>query len=329
MSDETSPIPPWHVLDTEQVTRWRHVLDTLTTLLPAGPATVVVDGADGYPAAFADRLGGFLGDRGRPCARPAPGTLTVAGAVLSPAGPDSLTIWLRTPAGPRRGQPDADVAIDLHDPAWPVIRHIDPRRADHDGWFLAESRAFFATRAATWDTKFGDDTAAYAAAIADADIPAGATVLDLGCGTGRALPGLRAAVGPAGTVLGADSTDQMLAAAVTHGRARHATLLLADARHLPLAAGSVDTVFAAGVVHHLPDPGAGLAEIARITRTGGQLVLFHPSGRAALAARHGHALRPDEPMAETPLRTTLAATGWHLTTYDDPPHRLFARAVRR
>jgi ubiquinone/menaquinone biosynthesis C-methylase UbiE len=121
----------------------------------------------------------------------------------------------------------------------------------------------------------------------------------------------------------------MLAAAVTHDRARDAALLLADARHLPLADGSVDAVFAAGLVHHLPDPGAGLAEIARITRTGGQLVLFHPSGRAALAARHGHALRPDEPMAETPLRAALAATGWHLHTYDDPPHRFFARAVLR
>ena len=38
---------------------------------------------------------------------------------------------------------------------------------------------------------------AYAAAVAQADLPRGGTVLDAGCGTGRALPGLRAAVGAA------------------------------------------------------------------------------------------------------------------------------------
>ncbi|MFC0506932.1 hypothetical protein [Micromonospora costi] len=58
-------------------------------------------------------------------------------------------------------------------------------------------------------------------------------------------------------------------------------------------------------------------------------MLFHPSGRAALAARHGRALRPDEPLAETPLRASADRTGWTVTTYDDPPHRFFATAVRR
>jgi len=342
-------------LSDEQLRRWQHVLDTLATLIPAGPATVVVDsrpGAGAQPAAVADRLAAVLHALGRPCARlgvdtPAADedawraeaiatTVAVADGALwrthPPAGRWSLVIWLRTPPGPRSAPPDrspaADVVIDLHDPAWPVIRHIDASLADHDSWYLAESRAFFATRAATWDTKFGDDTAAYAAAVAEGALPAGATVLDLGCGTGRALPCLRAAVGPAGTVVGVDITEQMLAAAIAHDRGRHATLVLADARHLPLAGASVDAVFAAGLVQHLPDAGAGLAELARVTRPGGCLLLFHPSGRAALAARHGHTLRPDEPLAETPLRAALSGAGWRLHTYDDPPHRFFAQAVR-
>ena len=63
-------------------------------------------------------------------------------------------------------------------------------------------------------------------------------------------------------------------------------------------------------------------------------MLFHPSGRAALAARHGHALSPDEPLAdeplaEGPLRGFTAASGWHLKAYDDAPHRFFAVAERR
>jgi len=57
-------------------------------------------------------------------------------------------------------------------------------------------------------------------------------------------------------------------------------------------------------------------------------VLFHPSGRAALAARHGRTLTPDEPLADGPLRNSTAATGWRLTTYDDAADRFFALAVR-
>jgi SAM-dependent methyltransferase len=79
-------------------------------------------------------------------------------------------------------------------------------------------------------------------------------------------------------------------------------LLLADAHALPLATGRVDTVFTAGLINHLPEPVAGLPELARITRRGGHLVLFHPSGRAALASRHGRVLRDDEPLAEPVLR---------------------------
>jgi hypothetical protein len=36
---------------------------------------------------------------------------------------------------------------------------------------------------------------------------------------------------------------------------------------------------------------------------------FHPSGRATLAARHGRVLRPDEPLAEAPLRSLAGNTG--------------------
>jgi SAM-dependent methyltransferase len=194
--------------------------------------------------------------------------------------------------------------------------------------YLSELRTFFAARATTWDAKFGHDMPAYRAAVDEAGIGAGAVAVDVGCGTGRALPALRAAVGPTGTVLGLDATPQMLAEARAHGRDSGAYLLLADARRLPLPDASVDAVFAAGLLSHLPDAAAGLRELARVTRAGGRLVLFHPSGRAALAARRGRSLRPDEPLAEAPLRRSTAATGWRLHRYDDAEHRFLAIAVR-
>jgi ubiquinone/menaquinone biosynthesis C-methylase UbiE len=102
-------------------------------------------------------------------------------------------------------------------------------------------------------------------------------------GTGRALPSLRQAAGPHGTVIAADLTPEMLRHARARSGAANAVLIWGDARQLPLASGSADAVFAAGLVNHMPDPEAGLRELARVTRPGGLLIVFHPSGRPALA----------------------------------------------
>jgi SAM-dependent methyltransferase len=153
-------------------------------------------------------------------------------------------------------------------------------------------------------------------------------VLDAGCGTGRALPPLRAAVGPSGVVLGADLTPAMLREAVRAGRDRDGALLLSDVAALPLRSHSLDAVFGAGLISHLPSPAENLRELARVVRPGGVLALFHPIGRAALAARHGRPLTPDDLRAESNLRPLLAGSGWRLTSYVDEDSRFLALAVR-
>ncbi|MFD0265716.1 class I SAM-dependent methyltransferase, partial [Streptomyces sp. NPDC127106] len=150
---------------------------------------------------------------------------------------------------------------------------------------VAHVQGFFGTRAAGWDAKFPDDGPAFARAVAAFGLRPGDRVLDAGCGTGRALTALRAAVGPSGTVLGADVTPQMLAAAQRAGRDAEGTLLLADVARLPLRDAALDAVFASGLVAHLPDPAANLRELARVVRPGGGLALFHPIGRGAAGAR--------------------------------------------
>ncbi|WP_433791446.1 class I SAM-dependent methyltransferase [Actinoplanes sp. CA-252034] len=309
-------------------------------LAPRAPLTVIVDGGDpGAAAQFASRLAAAFPSTARAWSvdavlgliGPGGGLVDSALNVLEPAT-DRILVYLR--GGPRHrfaegdGEQRAQVVIDHRDPDWPVIRHLHPDLADVDRWYLSESRAFFAARAADWDAKFGDDMPRYAEAVRLAGVRPGHVVLDVGCGTGRALPALAAAAGPTGRVIGLDFTPGMLAAARRAGRDESATLLLADARRLPAADAGADVIFAAGLVHHLPDPAAGLAELARVTRPGGVLAIFHPTGRAQLAARHGRVLRPGEPLSEERLVPLLAATGWRLHHYEDVPERFLALATR-
>jgi 2-polyprenyl-3-methyl-5-hydroxy-6-metoxy-1,4-benzoquinol methylase len=314
------------------------MLGSLAELLPAGSRCVLVDGPGEQAELFAARLAEWLR-----------ASRHLAQVTLAADQPADVAVFLRTAPGGRhfpvyrkdtesnkeaeeRGRREreerADIVIDLHDISWPVIRRVAAPLAARGPWYLTETRAFFACRAASWDAKFGGDLPSYCAAVAEAGIPRGGVAIDVGCGTGRALPPLRMAVGPSGTVIALDITPEMLNVARPAATLAGASLVLGDARALPFPDASADAIFAAGLVNHLPDTEAGLRELARVTRVGGLLVLFHPSGRAALAARHGHALSPDEPLAEEPLRRSTAAAGWTVTAYDDAPVRFFAVATR-
>jgi SAM-dependent methyltransferase len=194
---------------------------------------------------------------------------------------------------------------------------------------IARTCAFFSDRAAAWEDRFPDDGPAYAQAVGELAPSAGGTVLDAGCGTGRALPSLRDHAGGSATVIAVDITVEMLAEAIRRGRGTLAALVIADVTRLPLATATVDAVFAAGLLPHLPDPVAGLAELARVVRPGGRLALFHPVGRAGQAERRGSQLRPDDIRAESNIRPALARTGWHCESVDDAAERYLTLAVRK
>ncbi len=193
---------------------------------------------------------------------------------------------------------------------------------------LSATRQFFGPRAAGWDEKFSDDGPVYARAVAELGPLTGAAVLDAGCGRARAAVPLRAAVGPDGLVMGVDATREMLATAAAAGRGEVAALVVGDAGRLPLPDGAVQAVFAAGLIPHVPDPLSSLAELARVTRPGGRLAIFHPIGRVALAARHGHEPGPDDILDPANIVPALAASGWEVLGIDDSDDRYLTLALR-
>lgn len=99
---------------------------------------------------------------------------------------------------------------------------------------------------------------------------AGASILDLACGTGRY--GLIARERGAEPVLGLDNSPAMLAAAPLPLRA------LAATESLPLPAASVDGILCGLALGHLPQISPTFAEIARVLKPGGWALVsdFHP-----------------------------------------------------
>ena len=96
-------------------------------------------------------------------------------------------------------------------------------------------------------------------------------VLDVGCGTGATLAAI-AATYPNVRAYGVDLSPEMVAFA-RERLSPVADVRVGDAEHLPLADGAVVLVTCVDSLHHYPNPGTALAEMHRVTRRGGGLVL--------------------------------------------------------
>jgi len=110
--------------------------------------------------------------------------------------------------------------------------------------------------------------------IVDATGEAGAgDVLDLACGPGI----VTVALAPkARSVTAFDLTPEMLARAQARCAAAglaNVTTRQGDAEHLPFADGAFDCVVTRFSIHHFTDPAAVLAEVRRVLKPGGRLLV--------------------------------------------------------
>ncbi|UCH98262.1 MAG: methyltransferase domain-containing protein [Candidatus Aminicenantes bacterium] len=139
---------------------------------------------------------------------------------------------------------------------------------------MKESRVYFADVAENWDEmRAGYFTEAMRdAAIARANLPPGAVVADVGTGTGFMIQGLATR---ATAVYGFDESPEMLAIARRNlGTFSNVKLREARGDMLPIPDGSLDAVFGNMYLHHTPDPAAAIAELTRVLRPAGKLVLI-------------------------------------------------------
>jgi arsenite methyltransferase len=149
----------------------------------------------------------------------------------------------------------------------------------------------------------------------------GDRVLDIGCGPGFYCAELVDEVGPAGSIVGVDGSEAMLALARRRcAHAGNAEFHEANATALPVADASVDRTLCVQVLEYVGDPAAALAEMHRALRPGGRAVVWdvdwatlslHSEQRTradrVMAAWDEHLAHPSLPRT---LATLLRAAGF-------------------
>jgi 2-polyprenyl-3-methyl-5-hydroxy-6-metoxy-1,4-benzoquinol methylase len=155
--------------------------------------------------------------------------------------------------------------------------------ADRTADVAVQVRQLFDAKAATWPSKYRQDgrLAGRLTRLVDAvtyHVPAGGSVLDLGCGTGE----LANAIADAGLqATGCDISPEMLHRAAAADPAGTVNWVQLDLgwRVLPFGLQEFDAVVASSVLEYVGDPAMVLRECARVIRPGGMMLCTVPNPR--------------------------------------------------
>lgn len=103
----------------------------------------------------------------------------------------------------------------------------------------------------------------------------GERILDIGCGPGFYCTELAEKVGPSGSIVGVDDSASMLALAQRRcAELGNVELLEGEATAVPVADASFDAAISVQVQEYVPDIAASLAEIRRVLKPGGRVLIW-------------------------------------------------------
>jgi ubiquinone/menaquinone biosynthesis C-methylase UbiE len=189
-------------------------------------------------------------------------------------------------------------------------------------------RGYFNQRAGIWDeTSSETDMTKLELMSRRLKIKPGSTVLDVGCGTGVFIPFLLRRIGEGGRLVALDVAEEMLKRARAKGF-KDIEYLLADVTSIPFGDEVFDAVVCYSSFPHFQDKPRALAEINRVTKGGGRLLICHTSSRAVVNQFHrqipavANDIIPDEPE----MRLMLSRAGFTDIRIEDGEENYLARA---
>jgi arsenite methyltransferase len=179
---------------------------------------------------------------------------------------------------------NAPAALDINKLTDEIISVYQRVAEEPDGDFHFHRGAAYATRLLGYDADRlaalpASSTAAFAGVAnphATGKIGEGETVLDIGSGAGMDLLLAAQDVGPSGSAIGVDITEQMRAVARASAAALgldHVDIREGDALDLPVDDSSIDVVISNGVLNLTPNKSRAFREILRVLKPGGRLQL--------------------------------------------------------
>ncbi len=149
-----------------------------------------------------------------------------------------------------------------------------------------------------WLISLGRERALRQKQIDLAQLAAGETVLDVGCGTGTLALAAKHRVGDSGKVYGIDASPEMVARARKKARKDGVDIAFETAaiEALPFPDATFDVVMSSVMLHHLPDEARhhGIREMRRVLKSAGRLFAVDFGGsdherHSSLAHRRNHA----------------------------------------
>jgi len=165
-----------------------------------------------------------------------------------------------------------------------AAEHPDQKHAFPVGRQFAESIGYPADLLASLPSVACDAFAGVSNVSVFAEIPMGATVLDLGFGSGTDTLIAAGRVGASGKVIGVDFSGSMLSRArqaISESGIVNVELRESDAERLPIADGEIGVAIVNGIFNLNPAREAIFRELARVVRAAGtvyaaELILSHP-----------------------------------------------------
>lgn len=172
----------------------------------------------------------------------------------------------------------------------------------------------------------GDEPALRERLVARLNLAPGSRVLVTGAGAGNDLPYMARALQGRGEIHAQDIAQEMLLAGVQRHRAALATPQLqlqfsvSDASCLPFADGSFDAAYHFGGINLFPDIARGMAEMARVVRIGGRVVIgdegvapwLRRTEYGEMLVRNNPLYACEIPLAKLPETADDVRLGWEL-----------------